>query len=381
MRKVTDHIMRIGIDMRMAGTGEGIARYVEELVRHLAAIDTKNEYALLLHEGAISKFKIQNSKFRKVLIKSRYYSFAEQTKFIWELRRLKLDLVHFPSFNLPIWYPGKFIVTIHDLIHHTFPGKKKSRFFQRAAYRLVIWAAIKRAQKVLTVSQATKAQLLKYFRILPQKIEVIYEGVDETFSRQQESRKIEAVKGKYGITKPYLLFVGVWRRYKNLPRLAQAFDILKEKYGKDVELVLAGKIDPFYPEIKPKVLEIRHGRDIKILGFVEDQDLIGLYQGAKIFVLPSLIEGFGLIAVEAQASGVPVVASNIGVLEEVLGKGAIYFDPLSPEDMAGKINLILSDSVSAQQLVKLGKENALKYNWDDAAKKTLAIYKNAGKRN
>ena len=109
--------MRIGIDMRMAGTGEGIARYIEELVCHLAEIDRENEYVLLFQDADVStKFKIQNPKFRKQIVYSKYYSFAEQAMLIWELWRLKLDLVHFPSFNAPVFYPGRFVVTIHDSV-------------------------------------------------------------------------------------------------------------------------------------------------------------------------------------------------------------------------------------------------------------------------
>jgi len=371
--------MRIGIDCRMAATGEGIGRYVEELVSYLAVIDKENEYFLLASQTPNAKLPMTKPNFHVVKAESKYYSFAEQTKFIGELRRLKLDLVHFTNFNLPILYPGRFVTTIHDVIHHAYPGKKMSHLFHRLAYRLVISTAVRRASRVIAVSEATKNDILKVFGIYSNKVSVIHEGVDSNFTARPAQDGLDKVKAKYGIEKPYLLFVGVWRQYKNLPRLAAAFDILKEKYGRNYELVLAGKIDAFYPEIAREVFSIRHAKDIRALGYVPDADLRMLYSGAKIFVLPSLVEGFGLIGLEAQAAGVPVAASNIPVLREVLREGAIFFDPVSAEDIAGKINRALSSQGLLEELSQKGKTNARKFDWSETARKTLEVYKEAVK--
>ncbi len=382
--------MRIGIDCRMAGTGEGIGRYIEELVLHLSKIDFDNEYVLITNrdlelknsrlppacrQGRVGRAK---SKFQIRKVSSPYYSWAEQTRFIWELMKLKLDLVHFSSFNSPIFYPGKFMVTIHDIIHHIYPGKKKSRWFHRFAYKLTIRSAVMRATKIIAVSEATKQDILATFHIPNSKIQVIYEGVKPNFFAQAPEEKISDVKKTYGISKPYILFVGVWRQYKNLPRLALAFDILKEKYKQDIQLVLAGKIDPFYPEIKNQVFGVKNYQDIKALNYVPDEALFALYQGARAFILPSLVEGFGLIAIEAQASGVPVIASQIPVLKEVLRDSALYFDPQNEQDMADKINALLSKNELAQGLIQAGRENATRFTWSKSAEKTLEIYKTFG---
>lgn len=365
--------MRIGIDMRMAGTGEGIGRYVEELAKHLAKIDFENEYFLLVQKDL--NLEIQNPKFQTVRVRSRYYSWAEQTSFIKELKDLHLDLVHFANFNAPILYRGKFVTTVHDIIHHVFPGKKKSRLFHRLAYRVAIRSAVRHAARIITVSQGTKADIMKTFGINGNKVDVIYEGVGDIFFQALYPGVISEVRNKYRITKPYLLFVGVWRQYKNLPRLAQSFDILKERHKKDIELVLAGKIDPFYPEIKKAVFAIRNASDIRALDYVPEPDLFALYQGAGAVVLPSLIEGFGLIGVEGQASGVPVAASDIAVLREILGAGAVFFDPTRAEDMARQIDSVLTDKGFRGRLVASGKANAVQYRWEAAARKTLEVYK------
>jgi glycosyltransferase involved in cell wall biosynthesis len=368
--------MRIGIDMRMAGTGEGIGRYIEKLVVNLMDIDETNQYFLLCDKNSefVEKFEVTRRNFAKVSVSSRYYSWSEQTSFIAELRRLKLDLVHFASFNAPVLYPGKFVITVHDVIHHQFPGKKKSRMFHRLAYRAAIWASVRRAAKVIAVSEATKREIVKVLGVRAEKVAVVYEGVEKQFAEAVSAVKIEEVKNAYKISKPFLFFVGVWRQYKNLPRLSLAFDILKEDYHRDVQLALAGKIDPFYPEIKQAVFKIKHADDIRALGFVPDLDLAVLYQAAQAFVLPSLVEGFGLIGVEAQAAGLPVLASRIQVLEEILGQGAIYFNPTDEQDMAKKIDELLGDPGLLQNLVAEGQINAQKYDWRKTAEETLKIY-------
>src|SRR3989344_3643117 len=364
--------MRIGIDMRMAGTGEGIARYTEELVRELANLDQVNEY-FLIHYGEfpISNFQFPKN-FQSVQVKSKYYSWMEQTYFIHELNRLYLDLMHFTSFNIPIFYQGKFTVTIHDIIHHQFPGRKKSRYLHRAGYRTVIWTAVNRAEKVIAVSKATKEEMIKTFAIPSQKITVIYEGASRSLAFPENS--IDILK-RHGISKPFLLFVGVWRQYKNLPKLAESFDILREQYKIDCQLVLAGKIDEFYPEIKEAVFAVQNREDIRALGFVTDDDLAALYKEAKVFVLPSLIEGFGLIGIEAQSAGKPVAASNIPVLREILGDGAVYFDPHKAEDMAKKISEIWNDPKQAEALRQQARDNAKRFDWKETAAETLELYK------
>ncbi|OGE76009.1 MAG: hypothetical protein A3C85_00555 [Candidatus Doudnabacteria bacterium RIFCSPHIGHO2_02_FULL_48_21] len=360
--------MRIGIDMRMAGTGEGIGRYCEELVRHLAEIDHENEYFLI----SSSQFPIFNEfsrpNFHLVRVKSRYYSFMEQTYFIWELFNLRLDLMHFSSFNVPIFYPRRFIVTIHDVIHHRFPGRKKTRLLHRLAYRATIWLAAKRASKVIAVSETTAEDIRSVFGINKEKIAVIYEGAMAKTAEAGQNHHYE---------KPFLLFVGVWRQYKNLPKLALAFDILREKYKIDANLVLAGKIDPFYPEIKKTVFSIKNSMHIKAPGFVSDQELANLYQKATIFVLPSLVEGFGLIGIEAQTAGKPVAASDIPVLREILGQGAVYFNPDDEQDMAEKIADLWLDENKAQMLANKGLENAKRFDWKNTALQTRALYEGA----
>lgn len=360
--------MRIGIDMRMAGSGEGIGRYCEELVKHLGEIDRENEYYLICNDNRLS---IINNQFKIIRVKSKYYSLMEQAYFIYELSKLNVDLMHFTNFNMPVFYPGKFVVTIHDLIHHQFPGRKKSRYLHRLAYRTVIWTAVHRAEKIIAVSEATKQEIIKTFGVDPDKVQVIYESASEHAASSIENTSILK---KYSISKPFVLSVGVWRQYKNIPALARSFDIIKERYNIDCQLVFAGKIDPFYPEIQEAALRIKNSGDIRALGFVPDEDLSTLYRNAKLFVLPSLTEGFGLIGIEAQSAGLAVAASDIPVLREVLGNGAVFFNPKDEQDMAEKIAGLWNDGAARQSLIASGSENIKRFDWKKAAKETLNVY-------
>ena len=364
--------MRIGIDMRMAGTGEGIARYVEELAKHLQLIDSEHKYFMLIDRAVPEPFPLTNANFCFVRLKSPYYSWAEQTRLPRELGIIKPDLAHFPNFNFPLLYRGKFVTTIHDLIHHLFPGKKKSRWLHRMAYRYTIASAVRRSEKVITVSEATKKSILHTFSVPASKISVIYEAAGEEFHAIRPEAK--DVLNNYGISKPYILFVGVWRQYKNVPLLARAFDILKEQGGFGGKLVLVGKIDPFYPEIMNEVMGTSHSRDILALDHVAEADLPSIYRNASVFVLPSLVEGFGLTALEAISSGVPVIASDIPVLREILRGAAVYFDPNDRDALASVLTEVLTNQGLRSKLIADGQLRSGEFSWSRTARETLNLY-------
>ena len=178
---------------------------------------------------------------------------------------------------------------------------------------------------------------------------------------------------KFGISKKYILYVGVWRRYKNLPMLSKAFNRLREQ-GLDFELVLAGEQDPFYPEIVDQVTRSTYHESIKILGRVSDENLKLLYNAATLFVLPSLMEGFGLTALEAAACGTPIACSDIPTLREVLGQGAEYFDPNNLDNMAEVLVNLLRNENRLEELANLALSRAKHFSWKKAAEETILIY-------
>ncbi|MEO8065733.1 MAG: glycosyltransferase family 1 protein [Candidatus Doudnabacteria bacterium] len=364
--------MKIGVDLRMIGGGSGIDRYITDLSHEILKQDKTNQYILFFRDiDKSANYKQYNQKI--VIADIPHYSFAEQLKFPGILKREKLDLVHFPHFNVPLFYRRPFVVTIHDLTHTLFPGRKKSHFFHRIAYNLILRNAIRRSKKIIAVSNATKKSILEHFPIPADKINVVYEGISQGYHMLDKQEAYKAMSNKFGFSKPYILNVGVWRRYKNLPQLSLAFDILITK-GMDLELVLVGASDPSYPDIAEKVLGIKNKSRVKVLGRVSDADLNQLYNGATLFVLPSLIEGFGLIALEAAACGIPVACSDIPTLREIMGQGAEYFDPENLSNMADVLYRLLQNPQRLEELANLALSRSRHFSWKEAAEQTIKLY-------
>lgn len=364
--------MKIGLDLRMSGGGSGIDRYITELSHEILKQDKINQYVLFFRD--VKQTENYKEYGHKIVVTGiRHYSFAEQWHLPQILRKENLDLVHFPHFNVPILYRKPFIVTIHDLTHTLFPGRKRSHTPYRFAYRLIFRNAVLNSKKIIAVSNATKQAILEHYPINPEKINVSYEGFSQTYHMIDKLDAFNRVSKKFGITKAFIFYVGVWRRYKNLPRLAQAFDRLRQK-GLDVQLVLAGKPDPYYPEIKEQIFSIKHKADVITPGRVSDEDLMVLYNAATLFVLPSLIEGFGLPPLEAAACGTPSACSDIPALREIMGQGAEYFDPDNLENMTDVLFNLLADPKRLEELANLALARSKHFGWKKAAKETIAAY-------
>jgi glycosyltransferase involved in cell wall biosynthesis len=369
--------MRIGIDARMYSTEfTGIGRYVYELVKHLAEVDDKNEYVLFMNPTEYEKFDPPNRRFKKVLVKAKHYSIREQLGYLRALRKAKLDLMHFTHFNAPIFYRRPSIVTIHDLTLSFFPGKKMNSAFYRMAYNLVLKSAVRNAKKVIAVSENTKADLMDIAGTASSKIEVVYEGVGEEFGPRGDKEFQEDVHRKYNITRDFLLYTGVWRGHKNLVNLIRAFALLREgPESFDLQLVITGEEDPYYPEVKRTVKELGLEHHVIYTGMVPEKELVALYQTATAYVFPSLYEGFGLPPLEAMRCGTPVIASKSSCIPEICGEAsALYFDPYDPQDICNSIQKVLLDENLRKELRECGLKHSLKFSWEKMAKKTLELY-------
>lgn len=369
--------MKIGIDARMYGNAEctGIGTYIERMTNELFKIDQENEYVMFLRGEGFKKFVAPNSRVKKVEVTPRWYSYQEQFTLPFSFAKEKLDLIHYPHFNSPILYPKKSVCTIHDITPLFFPGHKMNAWHRRLAHKLVFQSTIKKASQVIAVSESTKQGIIDHFGLNPNKIKVTHEGVDERFKNIQNNGIISSVKQKFGITKPYIFFVGVWRNHKNIEGLIKAFNLLKKRHNIDHQLVLGGREDLHYTDIRKEIDKSDFKNDIITTGFIEDDELPVLYSAAEIFVVPSFIEGFGLIAIEAQKCACPVVSSNTSSLPEVLKDSAIFFDPQKPEEMAEQILKVLDNEQIRNDLIEKGNKNCERFRWRECAKQTLEIYK------
>lgn len=369
--------MRIGIDARFFGSiGKGLGRYTQKLIENLEHIDHENQYVIFLRKENFDEYQPFNKNFTKVLADYRWYTFSEQIFFPQLLARQGLDLMHFPHFNVPLLYRKKFVLTIHDLILVHFPTLRGTTlnpiwyWFKYVAYKLTIASAIARAQKIITVSQFTKNDIISEYEKAKNKIVVTYEACDGhcRISLGSPQRVLE----KYGIIKPYLLYVGNAYPHKNLERLIEAFEKISEKFP-NMQLALVGKEDYFYSKLQ-KFTSIKGISNVHFLGYVTDQDLDVLYRFASLYVFPSLYEGFGLPPLEAMAKGTPVVSSDKPCMKEILGDAAHWVDAENIESLSHGIENVLNDKNLATVLAERGYEKIKEYSWEKMAQQTLDTY-------
>ncbi len=386
--------MHLGIDCRMYGPKQtGIGTYIQYLIKHLTELDNHNEYHLFFLQNAkvtADKIKSSNLNIEIHYVDAPWYSFKEQFILPLTLYNAKLDLMHFTHFNAPILYMKKFIVTIHDLTPMFWPGHKMGgNILRKIAYKAVLKHVVHRSQAIITPSQFTKNDILKYFSIDPKKIFVIYEGIKNKPPKSQrdyfinniEKKKKEAkekLKEKFflNFSFPYILYVGVWRNHKNLTGLIRAFHFLKIKKQIPHHLVICGKEDPYYPEVKILIKRLKLEKEVFLTGLITGKKLNLVYRGADAYILPSFYEGFGLTPLEALSQGTPSVVSKVGPMPEVLQEGALFFNPYDIEDMSEKIFRLLSDSKLQKKLLIKGNEILKRYSWKKMANKTLKIYQN-----
>jgi glycosyltransferase involved in cell wall biosynthesis len=382
----------IGIDARFYGPlGKGLGRYTQEIVDNVIAIneDEAIDYVIFLSPENIDEFICPNDHVRKELIVSRWYTLSEQFEVPYKWWRAKIDLMHFPHFNVPLIKTGAYIVTIHDLILTKFPTHRASTlhpliyWFKDKGYRLIISSAVKFAKRIITVSEFTKLDLIEQFKAENNKIEVTYEGVanlakgsDSLFVAKLDNKKTLAL---YNIHVPFLLYIGNAYPHKNLEGLVLAFSKLHLQRP-DLRLVMVGKEDYFYNRVKDfaRVNNLWQKENLNspvvFTGYVPDADLEALFQEASVYVFPSLYEGFGLPPLEAMAHSCPVASSNRASMPEVLGEAADYFDPENKEEMISVILKILNNPEEQKRLITLGHEQIKKYSWWECALATSKIY-------
>lgn len=375
--------MRIGIDARLWGpTKTGIGRYVSELVTHLEEVDHENEYLIFLRKEDFSNVFLSNPNFKKRIADFPIYSIEEQIKFPWILNSENLDLLHVPHFNIPVFYFGKTVVTIHDMIKHHFHSSQTTTkgpivfWISQLIYYFVFSQAIIRSKFVLTPSNYVKREILVAYHQDEKKVAVTYEAPADDLKkmarRSMSPLKVANILKKYRVSKPYLLYIGNLYPHKNIDRLIKAMDQIAK-----VRLVVVTARNIFLRRVRERFGALKSFRRVKFIGFVPDGDLQYFFRGAEAFVFPSLSEGFGLPGIEAQIFGVPVIASSTTSLPEIYGDSAWYFNPLDEDDIAQKINQVLTDEELRNRLRARGKARAKNFSWEKTARETLEVYNEA----
>ena len=364
--------MRVAIDARKLHDF-GIGTYIRNLLRHLARIDRDSEYVLLCQEGDVHAASQLGPNFRAVLEPSPNYSFREQIHVPWVLHRERPDVFHAPHYVLPPATRCRSVVTIHDCIHLMFPQYLRNR----AAYvyaRASMWSAARQAQRILTVSEASKRDIIHFFNVPPEKVVVVYNAIEERFAQTPSGDAIERVRERYQLNHPFVLYVGNIKPHKNLVRLIEAFAELRRRGFDELKLLIIGDEISKLPALRRAVHSHKLHKHVRFLGYLEDETLASLYRLASVFVFPSLYEGFGLPPLEAMASGTPVVTSNVSSMPEVTGDAAVLVDPYDVHSIVEGIERVLRGPELSAELRRKGFARAREFSWERSVERTRQVY-------
>jgi glycosyltransferase involved in cell wall biosynthesis len=364
--------MKIAIDARIINSSTG--RYVERLLHHLQAIDTTNEYIVLIRKKDVDFWKPSAANFRTVVADFDNYSVAEQIGFKQLLDMIGADLVHFCMPQQPAWYGGAVVTTIHDLtLLNTYNSDKNWFIYhtKQLVGRFLFKRIAKKSRFVLTGTEYVRGTILDFVDIPEDKVIVTLESADIPDVAPEPYTPMQ--------NRQYLLYVGSQSDYKNIRRLIGAHQSILKSHP-DLELVLVGKTDGINgkPAARNREWVRKQGfKNVTFTGFVPDNQLSWLYANARAYVFPSLMEGFGLPGLEAMLYKTPVVSSNATCLPEVYGDAAQYFDPTSVDDMAANIIEVIDNETLRLELATKGSQQVKRYSWRRMAEQTHEVYMRA----
>jgi glycosyltransferase involved in cell wall biosynthesis len=364
--------VRVAIDARKLHDF-GIGTYIRNILRQLARLDRQTEYILICGGRDRELGLSLGDNFRVEVDSSKPYSVREQLSVPWTLVRTRAGIFHEPHYVLPPLTRCRSVVTIHDCIHLRFPqylAKRGALAYARAQ----MGAAARRSNRILTVSEASKRDILEFFDVAPDKVTVIYNGIDEGFSTPPPEDKIRAVEERYQLQGEFALYVGNVKPHKNVERLLDAFHLVRRSGLDHLKLVVIGDEISKYAALRRAVHRYNLHKYVRFLGFLPDETLAVVYRLASVFVFPSLYEGFGLPPLEAMACGTPVVTSNVSSLPEVTGDAALLVDPYSAEAIAEAMRRVLTDDALRSDLSARGLARAREFSWERSAQRVRQIY-------
>ena len=372
--------IRIAIDVRRT-RDFGIGTYIRNLIHARAAIDHENHYILVACHADEPDLADLPPNFEIALYARQDVEWMDQFAFYFFLRTIRADLVHLPLNLVPLLMPKPYVVTIHDMGSLLFGNRTHQ---MRSNYRMFLFRrGLLRAERVIAVSTATRRDVENVLGIPPNRIRQIYDAPDPHFSRPldsgtQSAERLQTLE-RYQIDYPFLLYAGAVRPQKNIPRLVEAFAVLRgdlehHPVYKDLRLIIIGDEISKYPALRRAVIKTRVEKLVRFLGFVPLDTLRVFFEAASAFVFPSLYEGFGLPPLEAMACGTPVVTSSVSSLPEVTGNAAMLVNPENVFDIARGIREVLLDEALRAELIRRGHQQVRRFSWATAARQVLEIY-------
>ena len=374
-----NHSVKVAIDIRRS-TDFGVGTYIRNIVRALSRLDRRNRYYLIGAPEKAGEIGALPGNFRSIPFTEPESTARGFFTFRTTVRRLQCDVVHVPHlFWMPRALPCRYVMTVHDVLEHMARARGHSDI-RRSLHFHMTRRVLRGAARIFAVSQFTKIELEKLFGIAPQKIETVYNAIDERFLRGHASKSDhEFIAQRYQVNYPFLLYAGRISPHKNLVRIIEAFSALKAALEKDelypdLKLIIIGDELSKHPDLRRTVIKSGVQNDVRFLGFVPIEVLRIFYDEAKIFVFPSLYEGFGLPPLEAMVHGTPVVTSNTSSLPEVVGNAAVLVNPENVFEIMRALHRVLVDQELRERMKRRSYEQAKRFSWESSARRILQIY-------
>jgi glycosyltransferase involved in cell wall biosynthesis len=374
--------IRILIDVRHINDF-GIGTYIRNLVKALAGIDQENHYTLTATTAETSELVGLPSNFETAIYHAPKRGVWDNISFPWFVRGLAPDVIHIPLNEVPIFLPKPYVVTIHDMSSFLFGGAMSG--FRENARLYAFRRGLLRADRVIAVSAATRRDVESVLAVRSDRIRQVYNAPDPRFLNGSNDAGQNLLLERYQIHYPFLLYAGRIRPHKNIPRLIEAFAVIRSEVEqhpeyRELRLIIIGDEISKHPEVRRAMVQTRTQQVVRFLGFVPFETLKMFYSAATAFVFPSLYEGFGLPPLEAMASGTPVITSSVSSLPEVVGKAAMVVNPQSVFDIARGIREVLFDPELRQRLIAAGHQQVRVFNWRRTAEEVLAVYREVARK-
>jgi glycosyltransferase involved in cell wall biosynthesis len=371
--------VKIALDIRRM-TEFGVGTYIRNVVRTLGRIDRDNTYFLIGPPPKVQEIGPLPSNFKTIPLLTPERSIRGFREFRSALKQLDCDLVHIPNlFSVPRMLPCPYVMTVHDMLEHMSRARQQTGFW--GSWHLHMTGRVLRgASRIFAVSNFTKAEIERLFDIPSGRIEVVYNAIDERFLHGHASASDrELIAQRYQVTYPFLLYAGRISPHKNVVRMIEAFSALKAELEKgevypDLKLIIIGDDLSGNPDLRRTVVRGGVQNDVRFLGFIPIEVLRIFYDEAKIFVFPSLYEGFGLPPLEAMAHGTPVVTSNASSLPEVVGNAAVLVNPENIFDITRALHRVLTDSALRGRMKERGYKQAARFSWEISVRRVLDVY-------
>ena len=375
--------MKIAIDIRRM-TEFGVGTYIRNIIRTLGRLDHENQYFLLGSPTKVQEIGPLPGNFQTIPLAHPEHTLKGYREFRGALHNLNCDLVHVPNlFSVPRFLPCPYVMTVHDMLEHM------SRPRQQGVWRWIYFQMTKRvlagAARIFAVSNFTRNEIEKLFEIPLNHIEVVYNAIDERFLHgHATAADRDLIAQRYQVSYPFLLYAGRISPHKNVLRLIEAFSALKTELEKDqlwpdLKLIIIGDDLSGNPDLRRTVVRSGVQNDVRFLGFVPIEVLRIFYDEAKVFVFPSLYEGFGLPPLEAMAHGTPVITSNISSLPEVVANAAVLVNPENVFEIMRAAHRVLTDRALRDRMKERGYQQAKRFSWEISVRRLLDVYREVGR--